>query len=114
MKRRWRLRGATLLMAVSLGALNCRGQTSKSQTGGARAERAQPDTSAEVKRKVAESYGRLPLGFEANRGQTDPRVKFLSRGKGYTLFLTPREAVLALQKPLVPKLHSKLDALKRS
>jgi len=40
----------------------------------------------------------LPLLFEVNRGQTDARVKFLSRGKGYTLFLTPTEAVLSLRQ----------------
>lgn len=34
--------------------------------------------------------------FEANQGQTDPRVKFLSRGHGYGLFLTTDEAVLNL------------------
>jgi hypothetical protein len=45
---------------------------------------------------LVESYGKLPLSFEANRGQTDPRVKFLSRGSGYTLFLTGDEAVLSL------------------
>jgi len=33
-------------------------------------------------------FGRLPLSFEANQGQTDPRVKFLARGQCYTLFLT--------------------------
>src|SRR4030095_6218605 len=44
-----------------------------------------------------EMYGKLPLHFEANRGQTDPQVKFLSRGPGYALFLTPTEAVLTLQ-----------------
>jgi hypothetical protein len=38
------------------------------------------------------------LSFEANRGQTDRRVKFLSRGSGYTLFLTPTEAVLCLRQ----------------
>src|SRR6266700_6442648 len=43
------------------------------------------------------SYGKVPLSFEANQGQTDPRVKFLSRGSGYTLFLTGDEAVLALR-----------------
>jgi hypothetical protein len=47
---------------------------------------------------VAEKYGKLPLRFEANRGQTDSRVKFLSRGAGYTLFLTNTEAVLKLQR----------------
>jgi len=41
---------------------------------------------------------KLPLLFEINRGQTDQRVKFLSRGKGYTLFLTPAEAVLSLRQ----------------
>ncbi len=44
-----------------------------------------------------ESYGKLPLSFEANAGQTDARVKFLSRGSGYTLFLTADEAVLSLR-----------------
>jgi hypothetical protein len=39
--------------------------------------------------------------FEPNLGQADPRVKFLSRGRGYTLFLTKDEAVLAIQKPEV-------------
>jgi hypothetical protein len=38
----------------------------------------------------------LPLSFEENQGQVDGKVKFLSRGSGYTLFLTPTEAVLAL------------------
>ncbi len=43
---------------------------------------------------VHDAYGKLPLAFEANQGQTDPRVKFISRGSGYTLFLTSSEAVL--------------------
>lgn len=46
--------------------------------------------------QVNETYRKLPMTFEANQGQTDDRVKFLSRGMGYTLFLTPTEAVLAL------------------
>ena len=46
--------------------------------------------------KVAESYGKLPLSFEINRGQADSRVKFLSRTSGYSVFLTGDEAVLAL------------------
>jgi hypothetical protein len=39
----------------------------------------------------------LPLQFEANQGQVDGRVRFLGRGDGYTVFLTPSEAVLALR-----------------
>ena len=40
----------------------------------------------------------LPMFFEANQGQTDPSVKFLSRGHGYSLFLTSDEAVLRLRQ----------------
>lgn len=49
--------------------------------------------------RIAETYGRLPLSFEANRGQTAAQVKFLARGSGYNLFLTSTETVLALQQP---------------
>ena len=42
------------------------------------------------------AYGHLPVRFEPNRGQFDPRVKFAARGDRSTLFLTPNEAVLAL------------------
>jgi uncharacterized repeat protein (TIGR01451 family) len=41
--------------------------------------------------------GQLPLIFEANQGQTDPQVKFLARGAGYSLFLDATGAVLAMQ-----------------
>src|SRR2546429_6526646 len=43
------------------------------------------------------TYGKLPLSFEANHGQTDSQVQFLCRGSGYTLFLTKTEAVFQLQ-----------------
>jgi len=39
----------------------------------------------------------LPLSFEANQGQVDEQVKYLARGQGYTLFLTPGAAVLGLR-----------------
>src|ERR1700741_4890325 len=53
------------------------------------------------------SLGNVPLRFEPNQGQTDSRVKFLSRGNGYTLFLTPAEAVLSLgqQDPRVLRMR---------
>ena len=51
-----------------------------------------------TRQPVVEAYGNLSLSFEANQGQTDGSVKFLSRGNGYTLFLTVNEAVLALRK----------------
>src|SRR5262249_22655511 len=43
---------------------------------------------------VSPSYGRLPLHFEANRGQTAEPVKFLARSPGHTVFLTSTDAVV--------------------
>lgn len=52
-----------------------------------------------AKANVLAAYGKLPVSFEKNQGQTDPNVKFLARGNGYTLFLTDGEAVLRLRAP---------------
>src|ERR1041384_1054459 len=57
------------------------------------------NTTSPAKARVAENFGRLPLSFELNKGQTDKQVKFLSHGPGYDLFLTSTEAVLRVQKP---------------
>src|SRR5215471_3710479 len=40
---------------------------------------------------LVETYGKLPMRFEANQGQTDANVKFLARGANYRLFLTGNE-----------------------
>jgi hypothetical protein len=53
--------------------------------------------------RISEVYGQLPLQFEANQGQDDPSVKFLSRGPGYGVFLTPTEVVLVLSKKASPQ-----------
>src|SRR5262249_9501259 len=50
-----------------------------------------------VQVRAAQSYSRLPLMFETNQGQTDPEVRFLSRGRGYTAFLTSGGMVLSLR-----------------
>jgi uncharacterized repeat protein (TIGR01451 family) len=49
--------------------------------------------------RISAKYASLPIAFEPNVGQTDAQVKFLSHGAGYTLFLTPAEAVLSLASP---------------
>ena len=58
-----------------------------------------PSATAATDARVHENYGRLPLHFEANQGQTHKDVRFLSRGAGYSLYLTASEAVLVLSKP---------------
>lgn len=55
------------------------------------------------KSRLLDVWGALPLAFERNDGQADSQVKYLARGRGYTLFLTSSEAVLSLAVP--PKEH---------
>jgi hypothetical protein len=62
-------------------------------------------TSVEQPRRVLATYASLPLQFEANAGQTDARVEFLSRGPGYTLFLSGREAVVSLRSSGVVRMQ---------
>ena len=58
--------------------------------------RVQADNSSPI--KLDAHFGRLPIAFEANAGQADRSVKFVARGLGYTVALTPTEAILALRK----------------
>jgi hypothetical protein len=48
---------------------------------------------------VARGYAKLPLAFEPNLGQANSEAKFLARGDGYALFLTPNEASFVLSTP---------------
>jgi len=78
-----------LLVLLGVGATPARSE----DRAGARA----PSSAREATALGIPSEARQrPLAFEANRGQTDPEVRFVARGAGYTVFLTPTEAVLAL------------------
>lgn len=59
---------------------------------------AQPQASIDtaMRPRLIESYRKLPLTFEANRGQIDEQVTYLARGSGYTLFLTRDSAAVLL------------------
>jgi hypothetical protein len=56
--------------------------------------------------QLLQAYGQLPLSFEANAGQTNSQVQYLSRGSGYALFLTSTSAVLSLQASTTPATSS--------
>jgi hypothetical protein len=66
----------------SQGAFDARSEAKDTAAAQARAE-------ALVRRNMP----KLPLSFEANRGQTDKAVNFVARGAGTTLWLTDTEAV---------------------
>lgn len=53
------------------------------------------------------AYARLPMRFERNRGQTDKRAQFITRGPGYTLFLTKSEAVFSLAGARAAATHAR-------
>ena len=56
-----------------------------------------------------DAYAKLPLSFEENKGQTDPQVKYLTRGPGFILYLTGKEIVLAGQDASRGVLRMKLE-----
>jgi hypothetical protein len=60
----------------------------------------------EVKAQALVNYGKLPLSFEENRGQTDARFKFLAHGRDYSILLAPSEALLNLQSADKARRHS--------
>ena len=66
-----------------------------------------PNSRGNAQAGLVAGYGKLPLSFEPNQGQVDAQAKFLSRGSGYTLFLTSDGATLTLRQ------SAKTDAVLR-
>src|SRR6185295_7816487 len=56
-----------------------------------------PAAKTQSKELTLDAYGKLPLHFEANQGQTNSAVRFLARGYGYTLFLSDSGATIKLR-----------------
>jgi hypothetical protein len=46
--------------------------------------------------KLEASFGRLPLAFEKNLGQVDPKARFVAHGRGGSVFLTSTSSVFSL------------------
>jgi hypothetical protein len=93
--------GIACLLAVFASVIFVAAQNDNNPSPVASAQEASPGVS--TKARIAERFGKLPLSFELNKGQSDQQVKFLSHGPGYDLFLTSTEAVLRVQKlPALP------------
>src|SRR5215475_3477009 len=88
-----RLVSLSLLLACMLCAAS-QVRTLNSKT---RAASLKPADAA-TRRRVNETYGKLPLSFEVNRGQADPSIKLISRGGNYCLSFAPTGATLHLQR----------------
>src|SRR5450755_2179406 len=55
------------------------------------------DRLQEVNARALVNYGKLPLSFEENRGQSGAAVRFLSHGSDYSIQLAPSEVLLSLR-----------------
>ena len=90
-----------IVVLILSGQLHRRAPSSQSGASNHAAPSMQPATpvSAAQKEDMTRAYGALPLGFEANQGQTAPEVRYLAHGQGYQVFLTNQEAVLTLRQP---------------
>ena len=84
-----RLLPALLLALAGLSVSGAAGTTTAQQTRQASAESA-------ARPAARSSYGALPLAFVPNAGQLDRRVRFSAQAGSASIFLTRREAVLAL------------------
>ena len=83
----WRLRSICLVLTLLFALTACR----------TLAEAAAPAVNA-AQQRIARSYGTLPLSFEQNQGQADPRVRFVSEGRGYAISFRADGADFLLSK----------------
>lgn len=91
-------RGSRLVFAFVLAASSLAGGLLQSKRTADKRAPAPGVEAAEIERKAGEAYGSLSLSFEENRGQAAAPVDFLARGAGYTIALSPAEAVLTLAR----------------
>ena len=95
----YRLQPRVLVVSAAILALVCAGFVMDYHAGqSASVPVVSPQLAANAMPQLRSAIAGLPLAFEANQGQTDPKVRFLARGSGYGLFLTADEAVLTLQQ----------------
>jgi hypothetical protein len=114
-----RLRAVRSVMIVAIGILQtiaCSAANADDLAASAKRNltlgaTSKPDHAIRV--RVSDTYGKLPLSFEANRGQSHSNVKFLSRSANHTLFLAPTEAVLVLPKSARPRKGERYDLTAR-
>jgi len=104
----------TALAIVATSSVRCIAQTNAppaapSPLAGFSTQPGLQPASPAVRAGIAANYGKLPISFEANRGQIETQVKFLASGSGYGIYLTGQEAVLTLHLPQSEAQRSKAN-----
>jgi hypothetical protein len=68
------------------------------QSGTAVAPVSEPAAPQMSQREALGAYGKLPLSFIPNEGQTEEAVRYYAQGAGYTFFFTPKGAMLSFNE----------------
>src|SRR5262245_3559506 len=84
-----------LAAAVALGGAAVAGRTGPSQTV---APGSPSSHAAGATARAEQAFGAMPVAFVANRGQTDPRVRYYAVGHRFAIFATRHELMLSLSK----------------
>ena len=84
---------------VQLALLAATGAALVLQIGPTASSAPERQLNGSTKQEAIAAYGKLPLAFTANAGQTDGRVRYSAQGGGLSVFLTRKEAMLSLQRP---------------
>ena len=106
----WPIRTFRIIFVIALVLLASSIAANLSVAPIAKPSGAAPSTRPQGNLSLIRAYDKIPLRFERNDGQSDARVKFLSRGSGYTLFLTPDESVFVLTRSSGPEKEASVPA----
>ena len=97
-----------LVALVAFGALTAASQapsakdysatSTDSPLGAGAASVSEPATPQMSEREALDAYGKLPLSFVTNKGQTDKAVRYYAQGAGYGFFFTKEGAVLSFSE----------------
>jgi hypothetical protein len=90
-------------LAQSSNSINKKFSTNNQQTKATKinnklAKLGLKEANKETKSKINEQYGKLPLRFEKNIGQTDSNIDFISQNNNYTLFLSPDKVTFSFEQ----------------
>src|SRR2546427_3395763 len=106
--RRWTTTATLLVLATALFAETTTSTPpSPPRADSVDTQQRAPDlaTGSPMLQRFDQSSPKIPMSFEANQGQADASVKFLARGRGYTLFLSSTQSVLRLRSAAEPVLR---------
>jgi hypothetical protein len=92
------LAGIAIVAPISVATLMLAAAPAAATPEAAASKAGKPAATVPLQPEAVRNYGKLPMSFELNSGQIDPRIKFDSRGRGYTVSLADTEAVISTRK----------------